>query len=131
MNIINATPHPINIYSPEAVSPSLEGRRLTPNEGAIPFVVLPPSGVILNATRKEGEIVNVVFDNTSEEIPTRTDTYPSVDTPPDPTSAYIVSLLYATAARAAGRTEIMYTVTGAVYDNDGRPCGCLALQPVA
>lgn len=129
--LINATPHAVAIYSEDDVDRG-NPRRLLVRPGAVPMIVIPPSGIVLNASRAEGVTVRSWFSLGGDEvgIPVRNDTFPSVDAPPDPGAAYIVSFLYASAARAAGVPSMLYTVTGAVYASadDKAPCGCVALS---
>lgn len=132
LRLVNATPHAVAFYDERDVDAS-NPHRLVVSPGAEPYLTLPPSGMVLNARRAEGDLTFREFGNGDATIgvPMRRDTFPAVDTPPDPNAAYVVSLLYASAAREAGVDAQLFTVTGAVYASpDAKtPCGCLALSP--
>jgi hypothetical protein len=119
--IFNGTPHPITII--EAASTSYnEALRKATSEAPTVLREVPSTGV-LSAHREEHPAGDI------DGIPVSRATYRRVDPLPEGYDAYIVSALYASAAKELGYpTERLYTVSQPVYSPDGRTIlGCLGL----
>lgn len=110
MNIINLTPHPIN---------------LMPEGG--PVVTIPPSGTVARCATSRVQVGTVTVDGIS--IPVNQTQFGAVSDLPDlqPDTIYIVSTLVAQAV--PGRRDV-FVVDDAVRDDQGRVIGARALAHV-
>jgi hypothetical protein len=120
---VNMTPHPINIFAADDVEFLASARKNVVNEGAVPLIVIPPSGEMLNAkmgSRGLGVLHGVPI---SEPQVLGADEPPSGDV--------IVSRLYAVAAQSLPPETTLWVVDSPVYkqipDGGFAPCGCLGL----
>lgn len=119
-NIINLTPHTINLYSTIDCEETVKGtyKSLVLKEGAQPLVTYPSQGVARAASSKE-----LVY--TINNIPVYTTVYgePEGLPEPAPNTYFIVSVLTAQAAK--GRHDLLI-IDGAVRNAEGQIVGCTA-----
>jgi len=124
MQIINCTPHAVNIINGEA---ELDNRtrswKLTAEPRSIQTI--PASGICPRCQQTEVEqgIVN--------GIPLITVEYGEIEGLPEPKpdTLYIVSALVANAGKQIGRTDLLIPAR-LVRDENGRIVGCLALAGI-
>jgi hypothetical protein len=124
IQIINGTPHVINIYSESDCTFAAEVRKLIVNPGAVPIMVI-DKGNPLNAVK-----TNLPAPSLETDLPlvgavkfTGHDPVPAGD-------VIIVSNLYRSAVlECGGDTSTLATVNGTVYSSldDPKPCGCTGL----
>lgn len=110
MNIINLTPHPIN---------------LIPEGG--PTVTIPPSGIVARCATSRVQVSTVTVDDIV--IPVNCTQFGTVSDLPDlqPDTIYIVSALV---AQAVPKRPDVFIVDDAVRDEQGRVIGARALAHV-
>jgi len=126
--IVNATPHPIYIFTHNQVyyDESVRKYILKPNEK--PVKVIPQSGVLLNV-KAEYELTDTI-----EGIPIFKLQVKDIDPVPDG-DIVVVSAMYATAAKEAGIEGLnrLYTVSQPVYESkeNPKPVGVLGLNKVS
>jgi len=123
-NIINMTPHLINIYGADSTQFDASIRKLLVLEGAQPSQTIQPSGTLLNA--KQSEVIADAVDG----IPCMAFTFTHADALPigEYDDYYVVSALYVSACKALGLpTNQLLTVRGTVYKSaaEPKPIGCL------
>jgi hypothetical protein len=121
MKIFNGTPHSINIVKNAVFTPSI--RKYV--GGTIVLSI--PSNGMLSANVKTVDLYPI-----SNDIPVFLKTFTGVDSLPDGYDVYIVSAMYASAAKSAGldMTKI-FTVSDPVYTDDGNSfVGCRGLCTV-
>ena len=113
MEIINNTPHYINIYTGSEFDSKIRKYR-----GGHITHIIEPSGVLLNAKMEE------IDDEPISGIVTKRSRIVSADPIPDDGNYHIVSQLYLSAARQSGwDTSNLLTIGGAVVDDAGRTIG--------
>jgi hypothetical protein len=137
MRIVNCTPHEINIYSDDSLDLSNPRRVYLKSPDQSPVLVIPPSGLVLNATITESAIDNYaplgvlpslnIFCTSSFagiELPH------VVDAQYTESDLFIVSALYKSAALELGYKLNMATVHGVIYQSEDnpRPIGCRKLN---
>lgn len=117
--VFNGTPHAINVVDGSVFNPSI--RKYT--GGKVVFTI--PSNGMLNAK------LNVVDLDPINNIPVFGKSFTGVDPLPDGYDIYIVSAMYASAARV-GDVDMskVYTVADPVYTDDGNSfIGCRGICP--
>lgn len=113
MEIINNTPHAINIYTGSEFDSKIRKYR-----GGSLERTIEPSGVLLNAQMQE------IDDEPIDGIMAKRSSIISADPIPDDGNYHIVSQLYLSAARQSGwDTSRLITIGGAVVDDAGRTIG--------
>lgn len=114
MKIFNGTPHPITIVSNAVFKADI--RKYVVPEGVTPQIVASiPSNGILSVK------IDTVVAGCINGIPVFGKNISGCDPILDGYDVYIVSALYASAARACGMdTSKLYTVADPVYSADGR-----------
>ena len=113
MEIINNTPHTINLYTGSEFDPKIRKYR-----GGSLERTIESSGVLLNAKMQE------IDDEPINGIVTKRSSIVSADPIPDDGNYHIVSQLYLSAARQSGwNTSNLLTIGGAVVDDAGRTIG--------
>lgn len=117
--IFNGTPHAINVVTGSIFSPAI--RKYT---GGTVVLSIPSTGM-LNAK------INAVDLPAIDGIPCFGKSFSGVDGLPDGYDIYIVSAMYASAAKAAGvDCSKIYTVADPVYTDDGNSfIGCRGICP--
>ena len=125
MKFINLTPHPIHVYDPaslvEAGKPG--SNQWTLREDSEPFLTLPTEVTPITAPRVE--VAHELLRHEGE-VPVYRAQWGEVYNLPDPQEevGYIVSALVKQACQA--RNDL-FTVLGAVKDENSRMCGCTGL----
>lgn len=117
--IFNGTPHAINVVENSVFNPSI--RKYT---GGNIVLSLPSTGML-------SAKVSTVDLPTIDAIPVFGKSFSGVDSLPDGYDIYIVSAMYASAAKAAGvDCSKLYTVADPVYTDDGNSfTGCRGICP--
>jgi hypothetical protein len=118
-NIFNGTPHAINVVDGASFNPSI--RKYT---GGTVVLSIPSNGM-LNAKLSTVDLPAV------DGIPVFGKAFTGVDALPNGYDIYIVSAMYASAAKAAGvDMSKVYTVADPVYTDDGNSfLGCRGICP--
>jgi len=124
--IFNGTPHQINMYREDSCTYDQASRKLIVKQGSSPVLSL-EKGIPLNA-KMENNLIGELEGCQIKDI-----TFVSVDDPkivfPQSSSEdwFVVSNLYATAAKAVEMNYKLLTVGGTVYESadNPRPVGCL------
>ncbi len=118
--IYNGTPHAINVVKNAVFNPDI--RKYI---GGTVVLSIPSTGMLSAA-------VKTVALSPLNDIPVFGKAFDGVDPLPDGYNVYIVSAMYASAAKAAGvDTSKLYTVADPVYTDDGNSfVGCRGLCPV-
>lgn len=126
MMIINNTPHAIKIFS--KAQPDEKIRKFRVQEGAEPDVIIPSSGVLLNAKAAPQEDA-MAIDFEGACIPTKTaPQWTGVDECPQDGNLHVVSALYVSACKEVGMpTDHLLTIGGQVVNEEGFPIGCAFL----
>lgn len=119
VKIFNGTPHAINVVEGATFQASI--RKYT--SGTI--VLSLPSNGMLNAKITAVDLPAI------DSVPVFGKTFSGVDALPDGFDIYIVSAMYASAAKAAGvDCTKLYTVADPVYTDDGNSfLGCRGICP--
>jgi hypothetical protein len=119
--IFNGTPHAINVVKNAVFNPTI--RKYI---GGTVVLSIPSNGM-LNATVKTVDLYPV-----NDIIPVFGKSFTGVDSLPDGYDVYIVSAMYASAAKSAGLDmKNVFTVADPVYTDDGKSfVGCRGLCPV-
>lgn len=122
--IFNGTPHPINIVSNGIFNPAM--RKIVLPEGE-------PSAIVRSITSNAvvSAKINKVDAPDIDGIPVQAQSVVGIDDLPEGYDAYIVSAVYAVAARQLGRnTSKLYIIADPVFTTDGQTIiGCRALAP--
>lgn len=125
--IINMTPHPINVISPDDITFDSTIRKWTAPAGTTPIATIPSSGV-LNAK------IDTVSGDPIDGVPTFTKKIVGCDPLPTlgPDDFVIVSALFASAFRASGGDcSRLLLVADPVMTPDGKSfVGCRGLAPI-
>lgn len=119
--ILNFTPHTIDVFRREDVTPDT-GRGFIARHGRGPVFVIPSAGIARAASSEAPA-------GTVDGIPVVEVQYGRVEGLPEPCPGVwlVVSGITAQAARAQGRdTSDLLLTTGLVRDADGRIVGCTA-----
>lgn len=128
MNIINLTPHNVNLYSVSDCTEVQQGsyKSLVLREGAKAIATYPSMGVA-RATASKAVVDQLEI--AGQVVAINATTYGEPEGLPDAVDGtyYIVSALTAQAAK--DRTDLLI-VDGTVRDADGRICGCTAFGRV-
>ena len=128
MEIINLTPHQINLYSTSDCTEVQSGsyKSLQLNEGASPLATFPSQGV---ARATAAKAVVDQLEIAGQVVAINATTYGEPEGLPEAAEGtyYIVSALTAQAAR--DRHDLLI-VDGTVRDADNRICGCTAFGRV-
>lgn len=122
--IFNATPHAINIVSNGSFIPAM--RKIALPEGVAPAIIRSiPSNAVVSAK------INKVEASEIDGIPIQSQSVVGIDDLTEGYDAYIVSAIYAVAARQLGRdTSKLYVIADPVFTTDGATIiGCRALAP--
>ena len=124
MAIFNGTPHSICIYAKVDATYVASQRKYILSDGAVPILVIPPSGSLLNAKTQ-----NAPTPDTDYGIPiVGAVQFVTYDDTPEGYDLYIVSNLYRSAVQSlGGYTDNLATVSETVYSTDIKPVGCLCL----
>jgi len=117
--IFNGTPHAINVVSGSVFTPAI--RKYVGGD----VVLSIPSTGVLSAKISTIDLPSIA------DIPVFGKSFSGVDSLPDGFDVYIVSALYASAAKAAGvDCSKLYTVADPVYTPDGNSfIGCRGICP--
>ena len=117
--IFNGTPHAINVVSGSVFTPAI--RKYVGGD----VVLSIPSTGMLSAKISTIDLPSIA------DIPVFGKSFSGVDSLPDGFDVYIVSALYASAAKAAGvDCSKLYTVADPVYTPDGNSfLGCRGICP--
>lgn len=128
MELINLTPHAINIYAIADCTEQPGGRGYTANEGATPILTLQPSGTVSRASQQQEFLPAVECDGVTISVCRMVYGEP-VELPDAKESVgLIVSALTANAAYAYGRcTSDLFIIQGVVRDATGAIIGCTGL----
>jgi hypothetical protein len=123
--IFNGTPHNICIFAKEDTNyVSSQRKYILESDGSTPILVIPPSGVLLNAKNENAPAPTIDYG-----VPVvGAVQFTSYDNIPEGYELYIVSNLYRSAVQAlGGDTSKLATVSDTVYTKEIKPVGCLAL----
>jgi len=128
IEIINLTPHQINLYSINDCEEVTQGnfKTLVLKEGAEPKFVYPSAGVA-RASAVKAEVRNLTIGDLL--VPVNVTSYGEPEGLPEPVEGryYIVSVVTAQAAK--DRKDLLI-VDSTVRDGEGRICGCTAFGQV-
>ena len=124
VNIYNATPHNISVYSKVDATYVASQRKYILTDGAAPILVIPPSGTLLSAKTQNAPTPTIDYG-----VPVvGAVQFTAYDDTPDGYDLYIVSNLYRSAVQSlGGYTDNLATVCDTVYSKDIKPVGCLSL----
>jgi hypothetical protein len=104
MNLVNLTPHPINVISGNKV------------------VIISTSGIVARCTTVISDLDPIYLDNVKIPI-TQSLIGDIINLPePQPSTYYIASILVATKAKQLGRTDVVSPDT--IRDDQGNIIGC-------
>lgn len=119
--IFNGTPHEVNIVDNSLFSQQIR-KHITDYPNAVASI---PSNGMLSA------IVSTINSDPINGIPVFVKEFRGVDELPEGFDVYIVSAMYASAAKAVGMdTSKLYTVADPVYSLDGKTIyGCRGICP--
>ena len=122
--IFNGTPHNICVYSKDDATYVSSQRKYILSSDATPILVIPPSGVLLNAKTE-----NCTAPTIDYGVPVvGAVVFTAYDDMPDGYDLYIVSNMYRSAVQSlGGYTDNLATVSDTVYSKEIKPVGCLAL----
>ncbi len=112
MNIVNLTPHPLN---------------LMPEGPDGPTVTIPPSGLVARCAVDRVQVDTITVDGIS--VPVNQTRFGEVSDLPDPQpdTIFVVSAL---TAQAVPERDDVYITDDAVRDEQGRIIGCRALAQI-
>lgn len=121
VNVVNCCPHPVSVYAGSVYDPAI-GK----NKGGEEVLFFPPSGhlasVISSVEPQEPMELNGIT------VPTVTRSFARVTELPANGSMYIVSSVFAQAAKDLGQdVSHLLTPHGIVVDEKGRTIGCTSL----
>lgn len=124
MEIFNATPHEINVVRNGEFSPAIR-KFVLPEGQEMDIIASLPSQAVVSAKIERVETASL------GDIPVQAQRVTGIDPLPEGYDAYVVSAIYAVAARQLGiDTSRMYVIADAVFSADGRTIiGCRALAP--
>ena len=122
--IFNGTPHNICVYSKVDAKFDASQRKYILSSDATPILVIPPSGVLLNAKTENAATPTIDYG-----VPVvGAVVFTAYDDMPDGYDLYIVSNLYRSSVQSlGGDTSKIATVSDTVYSKEIKPVGCLAL----
>jgi hypothetical protein len=124
--VYNGTPHNINIYFEVGVYDEKLRKHVfhLPDATKKPDISIPTDGML-------SAKIKTVFSDYVEGIPVYKKKISGCDPLPEGYDVYVVSALFAYAARKCGMdTSKLYTVADPVYSKDGRTIlGCLGICP--
>lgn len=139
--LVNATPHKIMMYDEKDTQYVEKVRKLIVKPGAVPYLTIEPSGILLNAKKEEVDLPGIAYGHCTgdgrcycdgngcpEVIPVKTVAYES-DKLPDDGNTYIVSAQYGLNIVNPEDKKRVYMVGGTVYadEHDPKPIGCTYL----
>lgn len=124
LKFYNGTPHEIHIVRNGVFEPQIR-KYVLPEGRGLDIIVSLPSNAVLSAKIEKVETASL------DGIPVQSQKVTGIDPLPEGYDAYIVSAIYAVAARQLGmETSKMYVIADPVFSTDGRTVlGCRALAP--
>lgn len=128
MNVINLTPHQINLYNIADCTEVQQGsyKALTLKEGVQPLAVFPSEGVA-RASAVKAEVDHLEIGG--QVVAVNATTYGTPEGLPDAVEGTYLIVSALTAQAAKDRHDLLI-VDGTVRDGAGRICGCTAFGRV-